>query len=356
MKRLLYLLSVTDRTVVSESSDRAQLIQRLSGLTILLTGVLAYLSGFFFCQTLVDEVVPSLLVAGLWFLMIITIDRSLFVASNKWSVLLRFVLAIVLGFIISVPLELGIMDGRISAYINNQQARAEKAKLDKKGSLQERYYERKTELQRQIGLYEANITKYQSLRDGEVTGRQYDPLTNTYTDRPEGKGVRYRQYQATLDNSKRNLQTARQMLADLEADYQEQLTDYQQYYALTQESFADDFLSRYIAMEELKSEREPSGELTTEATAATTINWALRILFIVIEVIPALLKLTLKETDYHETLKARDHLLRESSIEIADAALDQVANNPGDIPDPSFWDKMTQFLRSNTRIVKANTT
>jgi hypothetical protein len=103
-----------------------------------------------------------------------------------------------------------------------------------------------------------------------------------------------------------------------------------------------DFLSRYEALERLKS----------ESPAANAIAWALRLFFIMIEVSPALVKLFMPKTEFHTIIEARMTLAKEAIVLNANKDMDDLLNDPTQFPQKSYWERIRNFLVMNRVKVK----
>ena len=132
---LLYVLSKTDYRLVSRCNTRTKMHQRGLGFFVLLTASFAFFAGLYalttifgfwdeYNQTYILTYKERLIVtvcALLYALMIASIDREIVSAKNKWAAVLRIPLAIAIGIVISVPLKLKILEGRINQQIKQEQ-------------------------------------------------------------------------------------------------------------------------------------------------------------------------------------------------------------------------------------------
>lgn len=131
MKRLLYRLSKTDKIIVSRCNEETRIHQRSLGLFVLLTALFAFASGYYALTTVFGtwntmsmqyelSIKQNLIVfvcAALYAVMIGSIDREIVSAKNKWAAALRIPLALAIGFVISVPIELKVLENKINQQI-----------------------------------------------------------------------------------------------------------------------------------------------------------------------------------------------------------------------------------------------
>jgi len=86
-----------------------------------------------------------------------------------------------------------------------------------------------------------------------------------------------------------------------------------------------DLLSKFETLEELKKE-----------DYAFYLSWGLRLLFILIETFPALIKLFLKPTEYDAILESRRRLNIQSSYKIANHGLEEIDQNVNNAYNPTY--------------------
>jgi hypothetical protein len=135
MKRLLYRLSKTDRIIVSRCNEETRIHQRSLGLFVLLTALFAFASGYYALTTVfgtwdamsmqyqlsIKQNLTVFLCATLYAVMIGSIDREIVAAKNKWAAALRIPLALAIGVVIAVPIELKILENKINQQILENQ-------------------------------------------------------------------------------------------------------------------------------------------------------------------------------------------------------------------------------------------
>ena len=132
MKALMYHFSKTSRQLIRYCNPFTQKEQRALGLFVFLTATFAFISGYYALTAVfgewdalrsgyhltLEQKVITFLIAMLYALMIGAIDREIVSAHNKLAVLLRIPMAIIIGIIIAVPLEIRILENKINQKIN----------------------------------------------------------------------------------------------------------------------------------------------------------------------------------------------------------------------------------------------
>lgn len=329
IERFFQFLSKTDPDAMNSPCCTlvARMTQTSLGVMVLLTGVLAFFSGSYAIYTAFGSHFWGQFVAVplgiLYSAMIIVFDREIVGAQVKKAVWIRLPLAIAIGFIVAVPLELRLLQDSIDKHLivlskqENQEPQDRlKAKLDALDK-------RKQELQGKVQHYRDEITRWNDVMEAETVGRQRAGRTGI-----AGQGPAYRE-------AERNRDANQQMLAKAETELQEHegaegqgRQQLQQEYDNAHVAQAHDFLARYQALESLKN----------TAPGAFSISWGLRIFFILIEVFPALLKLFLPYSEYNAIVEAR----RRSQVQLVHAVsnkrLDDLARVPASYPQASLLD------------------
>ncbi|MDA7778067.1 DUF4407 domain-containing protein [Flavobacteriaceae bacterium] len=95
------------------------------GMTIVFTAILAVFSSFFALSIIFDHLILNITLAILWGAIIFNLDRyiisSMRSSENKWNDLVkaipRFIIAIIIAFIISKPMEIQIFKSEIDSFL-----------------------------------------------------------------------------------------------------------------------------------------------------------------------------------------------------------------------------------------------
>jgi len=299
------------------------------GVMVLLTGVLAFFSGSYAIYTAFGGHTWGQFIAVplgiLYSTMIIVFDREIVGAQVKKAVWIRLPLAIAIGFIVAVPLELRLLQDSIDKHLivlskqeNQEPQNRLKAKLDGLDK-------RKEELQGEVQHYRDEINRWNDNMEAETVGRQRNGRTGI-----AGQGPAYREAERNRDANQQMLAKAEAELQKHEGEESQARQQVQQEYDNAHIAQAHDFLARYEALESLKN----------TSPGAFSISWGLRIFFILIEVFPALLKLFLPYSEYNAIVEAR----RRSQVQLVHAVsnkrLDELARVPLSYPQASLLDSL----------------
>ncbi len=329
IERFFQFLSKTDPDAMNSPCCTlvARMTQTSLGVMVLLTGVLAFFSGSYAIYTAFGSHFWGQFVAVplgiLYAAMIIVFDREIVGAQVKRAVWIRLPLAIAIGFIVAVPLELRLLQDSIDKHLivlskqeNRDPEERLKAKLDALDK-------RKGELQGKVQHYRDEINRWNAMMEAETVGRQLSGRTGI-----AGQGPAYREAERNRDANQQTLAKAEAELLKHEGEEGQARQQLQLEYNNAHVAQAHDFLARYQALESLKN----------TSPGAFSISWGLRIFFILIEVFPALLKLFLPYSEYNAIVEAR----RRSQVQLVHAVsnkrLDELARVPPSYPQSSLLD------------------
>jgi hypothetical protein len=326
-----------DKDVIRECFDHSRRIQASLGLSILLTALIGSVSIYYAVSIAFDEPIVAIAAALIWFLYVQNFDSQLAIASSKRAVYLRLIPALIVGIVVSVPLELRFLDGRIEKHLQEENMAENSHLFEKANAARLQYKEAQAEFKDHMTIVQNRLSENRRLRSAEASGMRIQGATGV-----GGFGPNWRFYQAEV--AKDSTEQLR-----IEAGMERARKDYQNdslyVEGLKEATFMEqsfDFLSRYEALERLKS----------ESPAANAIAWALRLFFIMIEVSPALVKLFMPKTEFHTIIEARMTLAKEAIVLNANKDMDDLLNDPTQFPQESYWERIRNFLVMNRVKVK----
>lgn len=328
-ERFFQFLSKTDPDAMNSPCCTlvARMTQTSLGVMVLLTGVLAFFSGSYAIYTAFGSHFWGQFVAVplgvLYAAMIIVFDREIVGAQVKRAVWIRLPLAIAIGFIVAVPLELRLLQDSIDKHLivlSKQENRGPEERLKSKLDALDK---RKAELQGKVQHYRDEMNRWNAMMEAETVGRQLTGRTGI-----AGQGPAYREAERNRDANQQTLAKAEAELLKHEGEEGQARQQLKLEYNNAHVAQAHDFLARYQALESLKN----------TSPGAFSISWGLRIFFILIEVFPALLKLFLPYSEYNAIVEAR----RRSQVQLVHAVsnkrLDELARVPPSYPQSSLLD------------------
>src|SRR6185369_5762762 len=144
---LLLWASKTDPKLVAVCSRWAISTQAAFGLLVLFTTALAFCSAYYTLSTLgvSERWLPW--IAAAYTLFIFTIDREIAGSLDRGTALVRPVLALMIGTVVAVPVELWIFQDRVDQELAMQYRQNNKGQLDQLRDSQAQIEKRRADLQ-----------------------------------------------------------------------------------------------------------------------------------------------------------------------------------------------------------------
>lgn len=333
--RIFLYLSKTDRRLIVLSSDSAYKTQVGYGVFVLIVGIFAFASASYALRTTLGDSYAVYAVAAVYAALIMFIDREIVSATSKGKgmVATRLVLAVFIGLVISVPIELKLFEEQIKQEQKRLQNTDNSIHLEKKEQAQAQYRgrivakeEQLVGLEKEVSDLEARITNEVLQPDRQIQGVDRGTL------RP-GEGPVYRRLREQGEEKRRQLAQARADYEKLKADEQDELNRIEGEYIKQAVPPADDLLSRYVALGSLK--RDPQRGLD-----AWFMAWGVRLLLIMLELSPALIKVLQEENEYDALLQANRRRSITRIYAIANDHMEQLAQNGGHNPTPTLLEQL----------------
>ena len=296
---ILYNLSKTDYIMVTKCNSRTRMHQSTLGLFVLITSLFAFLSSYYalttifgdwdeFSQSYVMAIKDKVLVgtcALLYALMIGLIDREIVSSKNKNAALLRIPLAIMIGIIISVPIKLKVLERRINQQIKDEQIAGMLPFKKEQDKFIELTDSTVNDLELQINYYTKLKNDEQKRMEAEDLGFYGEKLSGI-----AGQGIRFSYAKANANNYS-------QIINDLK----EKINEKQEYKSERQAQMQKDFNTyKPNSSYDLWSKNEALHKLVKEdkSNQSRMMVWGLSLLFILLELIPSLIKLLSPVNEY----------------------------------------------------------
>lgn len=329
VSRFLMFLSKTDRRVIAHCTDFAQKTQATYGVFVLLTGAFAFLSCVYAVSTSFDSPFVYVPVAVLYSILIISIDREIVSAMNRWMTLPRLVLALVIGLVISVPLEMRMFAGSIRQEKERLNKNENQDAVNQKLTSRQAFEKKVSDLDNEIKGYRQNIAEASLAMQEETAGAVREGAVRTGK---AGRGPAYEEAKRQKEVNEQLLSEATGKLAALIRTKNEVYEEIDEAYELKNIKPVDDLLTNYVAMEHFKKTSPASREMA----------WGLRALIILIEVIPALIKLLHPLTEYTALVEAMRRRNITRVYAVVNDHMDQTIAQPHLVPTPTLLQQLEQ--------------
>jgi len=335
LEKFFQYLSNTDPEIAASPlcSKAARMTQTMLGVMVFITGIFAFLSASFAVNTAFNNPRLAVLVGFFWGAMIIWFDRSIVSTKNKSAILGRVPIALLIGLTVSIPLELKLFEDRLDKFLTQESQKENSTVIARKKQLTDKLTENEEKLNNEITKYREEVRKWNEVMQNEMVGVVREGRTGL-----AGAGPAYREATRNLEENKKLLADAEKKLVDFDNQKKEEETRIENEFQRGNINQTYGFLSRYEALEELKSQSLP----------AWSLAWLIRMLFIMIELFPAFIKLFLPYSIYDALQEAK----RRDTIQIihrnANDRMEDVAQTPPRYPNRPLLEKLeTDFGNQN---------
>jgi hypothetical protein len=335
VSRILLYLSKTDRRLIGLCSDSAYKTQVGYGVFVLIVGIFAFISSSYALRTTLGNSYAVFAVAAVYAALIMFIDREIVSAASKGRGMIaaRLALAVFIGLVVSVPIELKLFEKQIVQELKRIQNVDNSSYLEKKQQAEAQYRERIVAKERQVQELETEAGELQDRISNEILqpDRQI-PGVARGTLRP-GPGPVYRRLIEQAGEKGEQLRQAREDYNKLKADEQTELKRIEDEYGKQAIPPADDLLSSYVALGSVKQDPKRGWD-------AWFMAWGVRLLLILLELTPALIKILQEENDYDAMLRANRRRSITRIYAIANDHMEQLAQNGGQNPTPTLLEQL----------------
>lgn len=282
------------------------------GATVFFTGVLAALAAGYALFTIFHQVWPAMVFGLLWGLVIFNLDRfivsSMRKKENAWAewklAIPRLVLAVLLAFVISKPLELKMFEREINRDLDEQKTLFI---AESKANLAKGFPEIQ-ELENDISALKAEVDEAESFRDQvqkEYDAERFGEKTSS-TSGVIGLGTNAKKKEQQLDAAQRNLDQLRTRNQARVDTIEKQIRDFM---ALRQAEFEKQ-QPGIDGFDGLAARIDALSRLTEQSSAMALANLFIILLFIAIETSPIFVKLISARGPYDELLELHEDRVR----------------------------------------------
>lgn len=334
--RLLFFFSKTDRRLIVHCSDSAYKTQAGNGMFVLIIGAFAFFSASYALRYALGANWGGYLVAAVYATLIMMIDREIVSATNKDGKMIatRLVLAVIIGLVVSVPIELRIFEKQITQKLKQIQNDNNSPYLTRKQEAEAQYRANVHEIEQRVQALETEASQLENRLTNELLqpDRQIDGV-EAGTGEP-GIGPVYRRIREQIVEKKNQIAKAREDLRKLQDDEPKRMQAIADEYTQQEIPGAEDLLARYVALGAVKQDPERGWD-------AWTMAWGVRLLLIILELTPALIKVLQEESEYDALVQATRRRNITRIYAIANDHMEQLTQNGGQNPTPTLLEQLT---------------
>ncbi|PWN06365.1 DUF4407 domain-containing protein [Rhodohalobacter mucosus] len=286
--------SMTDQSALeklpSDHYESSRNIQLQLGIFVFLTAFFALISGTYAAYIITESVYSALPLGLLFSAFVFSLDRFIVSQFNKWTLLPRLILAMVLAIIIAIPLELRINREPIHEAIQ-EETRIYNEELRESLSIRyglPRIQDRIEELIEIRSIYREDRDRQRIRMEAEETGE----IVAGWGSGIPGKGDLYDAAEKRLESVQIKLDELQIELVNQEAKEREVLAEISQAFREKKEDVNQGLAKNIKVLESLKQEDE----------ILWRVGWGLKILFLLFEISPLFMK-ALNESYYSRSIR-----------------------------------------------------
>lgn len=351
IKRLFLFLSKTDLHVLQFATPITEMTQVSIGVMVATTGILAFFSSrfavdtaFFMGEDSFKSVVIPLLVALVYATAIVTFDREIVGVTEKkfLSSALRLVFAIILGIVISFPVELKVLQGKIDDQLTIELNKSHQGLFSERGYIQKRIHDEQESI---LHSFENDVADQQKLV--RILAKQVEAEGNRVACRDlcKERERKLAAAQEKLQQLQTNQEKARMGLNDRFSAENAKIAAINE--SLRRDFNAGhDFLSQAMALD----------AITSQNSTALWMSRFLTAFFVLFELFPVLIKLSQPYNEYHAYLDARLEINKNKIFLLTNHKLAAWTEHPEHIPQSraEFTDVIELVMEDRNMDIRNN--
>ena len=338
INRALGWFSKSDPNLLAVCSRWAMATQVAFGVFVLFTAALAFGSAYYTLSTLgaPSSLVPW--IAGGWSMFILFLDREIAGSLDKTSAVLRPFLALFIGSLVAIPIELWVFQQRIDQELQKQYRQDNKQELDALHANEAKLDQRRADLQATLTELRKEETTWGQILDSEAVGRSGPGRTGV-----AGAGPVFQNAQAQQASVRQRIEEVRRDLVLMDSSLPGERQRMEGQFHREKIGKITDFVTRYEAMD----------KVIHSSTPLYRLSWLITLAMILVECCPAVLKIFTPHVDYHHLVRAeiRENIARID--EISDRNYRLAIENP-ELPEPSVAEKFAFARFGGTRVRSAS--
>ena len=322
---MLFWLSKTDTRLVSVCSRWAMATQAAFGAFVLFTAALAFGAAYY---TLSSLNAPSGLIPWMalgWSVFVGLLDREIAGSLDKTTAVVRPFLALFLGTLTAIPIELYVFQQRVDQQLQRQYREDNKQQLEHLAATESQLDQRRAGLEAALSELRKQDTDWGRVMDQELAGRSGPGRTGM-----SGAGPVFLNAQTQQAAVRERIREAREDLGQMERTLPEERRRLEGGFQREEVGRVTDFVTRYEALD----------KVIHSSDALYRLSWLITLALILVEMTPAILKILTPHVDYHHLVRAeiRENVARIDEISERNYRL--AMENP-EVPRLSVAEKFT---------------
>ena len=322
---LLFWLSKTDTRLVSACSCWAMATQAAFGLFVLFTAAMAFGAAYYTLSTLNAPCSLIPWIALGWSIFVGALDREIAGSLDRTTAVVRPFLALFLGGLTAVPIELYVFQGRVDQQLQRQYREDNKQQLESLDAAEAQFDHRRKEADASLAELRKQDTDWGHIMDQELAGRPLAGRTGL-----SGAGPVFKNAQTQQSAVRQRIVEVAQDLEKMERSLPEERRRFESHFRREEVGRVTDFVTRYEALD----------RIIHSSDALYRLSWLITLALVLVEMTPALLKILTPHVDYHHLVKAEIRERIAQIDEISDRNYRLAMENP-EVPRLSVGEKFT---------------
>lgn len=255
--------SKTDPRLIAVCSRWARATQVAFGVFVLFTATLAF--GAAYCTLSTVHATPSLIpwIALAWSIFILFLDREIAGSLDKTTAIVRPLLALFIGTLIAIPIELWVFQERVDQELQRQYLQDNKQQIDGLHAQESKIESRRDDLQSTLADLRKQEADWGKVLDSEAVGRAGQGRTGV-----PGVGPAFQNAQAQQMSVRQRIQEVRRDLEQMEQSLPKERQRLEGQFQQEAVEKVSDFTTRYEAMDKVIHSSDPLYRLSWLITLA----------------------------------------------------------------------------------------
>ncbi len=288
--------SKTDPRLVALCSRWAIATQAAQGFFVFATAMLAFAGAYYTISSLHAPPVWARSIAVAWALFCLFLDREIVGGLEKSNAIVRPLLALCLGALVAIPIELWILRGRIDKELRRQYIEENAPRLEALRVGESQFDKRVADLAADLNNLRKQEAQWASIMNDELVRHG-----------SRGGGS------ATFRNARNQQTTARQRIQEVHHDLERlengktnELKALESRFQREEIGEVRDFVTQYEALH----------RVIHSSDVLYWLSWMIRLTLILIEMTPAMIKVLTPHVDYHHLVRAemRENIARADEL------------------------------------------
>jgi hypothetical protein len=243
---MLFWLSKTDTRLVSVCSRWAMATQAAFGVFVLFTAALAFGAAYYTLSTLnaPSSLIPWMAVG--WSIFVGALDREIAGSLDKTTAVVRPVLALFLGTLTAIPIELYVFQERVDQQLQRQYREDNKQQLEHLETTESQLDHRTAGLEATLAELSKQDSDWGRIMDQELAGRSAPGRTGL-----TGAGPVFQNAQTQQTAVRQRMRDVHQDLEQLERTLPEERRHLESGFQREEVGRVTDFVTRYEALDKV---------------------------------------------------------------------------------------------------------